>query len=747
MDALNNSFALLIGVYDPKLPTVNDATDIRDVLINPKLAGYPPENVFLLTNKKATRAGILKAFDKLIKKTNVDSKVFLYYSGHGAIDDTKKKASYYLQAEGWDINEPDKTGIESKEIKAKLNQIVAERLIFFFDCCHAQGMTKGSDLRSTGEKLEELERDLQSKNKKLKNPENLVHDFDNEEGMAIISACKDNQESLYFSPDRNSLFTTYLLKVLKSEHKTSIDSEYIKILDVASYLVEEVPKDAARDGLEQNPFVNLQIDKNFELSRVPKEKLKKTEPAKKKKKKIAKKPIPKKEVLKVFRQTENANNAILFVHGFSGESHKTFGQIPDFLAQDEKMKGWDMYPFGFNPNVNPQMGKEVWATVQDITRIADNLSSAIKYKFENYDRIAIVSYSLGGLVAQKAILDLNDDLRSKISHVLLIGSPNNGIDAELMSKSWNIKYKELSSDGSFITTLRKNWKNLYNNNYPFALKVVAATNDQFVTTKSCYSPFDEKYYETVDGNHFSMVSPKDKNNDCYNLILDTLTGTKFYNKFTNREEINLTLGKYDAVIKNLMPNLATIDPNGLKQLIFSLEGLDRGDEALQILNSHPLVENNSDVLGIIGGRYKRNYLNTFSKKDGDAAFNYYNKALEIAVAEENNGQIYYHAINLAFLSIVVQENESKMLKFAQQALDAAIKSRDNLWKIATVAEANMYLDNMDKAKEFYAKASEMSGIREKISIHTNAYAGYTSLMQMDNPDDDFIQFLKASFLS
>jgi len=62
----------------------------------------------------------------------------------------------------------------------------------------------------------------------------------------------------------------------------------------------------------------------------------------------------------------------------------------------------------------------------------------------------------------------------------------------------------------------------------------------------------------------------------------------------------------------------------------------------------------------------------------------------------------------------------------------------------------MYLDNMDKAKEFYTKASEMcgdQGIREKISIHTNAYAGYTSLMQMDNPNDEFIKFLKSSFLS
>ena len=80
-----------------------------------------------------------------------------------------------------------------------------------------------------------------------------------------------------------------------------------------------------------------------------------------------------------------------------------------------------------------------------------------------------------------------------------------------------------------------------------------------------------------------------------------------------------------------------------------------------------------------------------------------------------------------------------MLKYARMALKSANKCRDNLWKYATVAEANMYIGKMKQAKKFYAKAAKMAGVRQKISIHTNAYTGYTSVMQMDNPNDKFIK--------
>ena len=469
MDTFNNSYALLIGIDDPKLPSDRDATDIYDVLIDKNYAGYPKENVILLTLGKGTKKGVLNAFKTLEKKINIDSKIFIYYSGHGVIDNRLDVPAYFLQLEGWDSNKPEETGMKGDEVKQRLNGLIAERIIFFFDCCHAQGMTKGSGLKDAGTKKEEYLRAL--KKSKLKNPEGLLHEIDDEEGMAIISSCKDNQLSLYFKNDRNSLFTAYLLKILKGEHKTYFDDEHIKVLEVAGYLVEEIPKDAARDNLLQNPFVNLQIDKNFELSRVPKSKLSKKRPNDVQYQ-VQSVPV-KKEVKKVFRKSKEANNAIIFVHGFSGDAHLSFGNMPELLMEEKKLEGWDMYPFGFNANVDPEMGKEIWATIKDINRITDNLSSAINYKFKQYDRIAIVAYSLGGLVAQRAILKLNTENRDRISHLLLFGTPSNGITNNAIKKLWENKIKELIKGRPFIKKLRSDWDNAFPKKYPFDLKVVS----------------------------------------------------------------------------------------------------------------------------------------------------------------------------------------------------------------------------------------------------------------------------------
>ncbi|MCW8980180.1 MAG: hypothetical protein OQJ83_02240 [Altibacter sp.] len=87
-----------------------------------------------------------------------------------------------------------------------------------------------------------------------------------------------------------------------------------------------------------------------------------------------------------------------------------------------------------------------------------------------------------------------------------------------------------------------------------------------------------------------------------------------------------------------------------------------------------------------------------------------------------------------------------MRDYAEQALAAAKEDPfDSLWKQAKLAEAYMYLADFESARAYYAKAAERSDVRQKLSIHTNAYMAYTSLM--NTHEDDFITFLKLSFLT
>ena len=747
MANLSNAYALLIGVGDVELDTVDDAIDVGRILTDKTLAGYETENVILGTGERATRKGILNAFDELIAKTNEDSSVFLYYSGHGGF----QLDSYFIQPYGMhnDMNKEEfvKAWVSAGELQEKINALSSKRLIFFLDCCHAEGMTQG--VRNTREKsLLKGKKGVISKSgsKSFINADGLATKIDNERGIAIISSCRGDQESFQIPNEKNSLFTQCLLEALTGQHKKTFEEPYIRISEVSGYLQREVPRRIKPWEVEQNPYVNLQQYDDFVLSYVPKEIRVRLEiDDSSDEDKATQKKFN--EVVTTFRETPNATNLLLFVHGFSGEAAGTFGRIPEFLAKDSKMDGWDMKPLGYSQHVNPELGKDIWAGIDDIEKITDYLATTITHKFDKYDRVAIVAHSLGGLIAQKAILRLKPDALNKISHLIMLGTPSMGIEAEVLNKSWNNKYSSLSSEGAFIKNLRSKWTEEFKEGYPFELKVAFALSDQYVTSKSCVGPFSEEERVTVSGSHLAMVKPDDVHNDAYNLILNTLTDVEFYNIYTNREEINLALGKYETVKKELLPKIDELDTNGLKQLIFSLEGLDENELVMKILNEHPLAKDNSQIIGLLAGRHKRKYLKSYAKKEGDAAMNYYQKGLDLSIKADNKKQVYYHAINLAFLSVVKENNETKMEKYAIQALEAAEQTRDGLWKFATIAEASMYLDDMDKAKEYYKKAGDMAEIREKISIHTNAYAGYCSLTGVRKDEDPFVVFLKQNFLA
>jgi tetratricopeptide (TPR) repeat protein len=447
-----------------------------------------------------------------------------------------------------------------------------------------------------------------------------------------------------------------------------------------------------------------------------------------------------------FRNEPVNNSVILFVHGFAGEAETTFGNIPQYIKEEDRMKGWDMFSVGYSSNQMPSLGIGIWAAIPDISKLGDFFNTTIRNQFAKYQQIAIVAHSMGGLVIQKAILELDTSFRNKIKYILLFGTPSNGLNKAGIIKFWNRQLRDMANNGEFVTGLRKKWSETFTAGYPFEFRVVAGTDDEFVPIASSQGPFDKKYCEVVSGNHLAIVKPDDKNHAGYQLIIATLTKTAFNNPFTDKEAINILLGDNSAVVEKLLPEKDKLDKKGLAKLIFALESLGKSEDAIKILEDSTLAANNSDMLGIVGGRYKRKYLGNYQAADGQKSFDYYSKALQMVTEKNDSEQIYYHAINLAFLSLIFKEDKQGMKNFAQTALDAANKCADNFWKTATIAEANMYIGNTDIAKEFYTKAANDAGVREKLSIYANAYTGYTAL-KGSFKEDDFIIFLKGKFLS
>ncbi|TJY32159.1 caspase family protein [Pontimicrobium aquaticum] len=745
MNHLENAYALIIGVdYKQKTESVlKDAQSIYDILTNEELCGYKKENISLLLDGDATMNRILSELDDIVEKTNENSSFLMYYSGHGGYE---QGISYLCPHDKIISNS---NYVSGQEIRERLSKMKSKKIFMLFDCCHSGSFFDGKDDIISQTISKNVKQQVLHKDSTL---EGLAQEIDDERGMVILASSQASE--LSWGDENDSVFTTCLKEAFKATHKHFFADEFVRTVETVNYVFERTPelieklKQRSDIVKDQTPYANLQMSSDFAICYIPKDKRDKIVTNK------FKNHIQQLETVSsksddsaVSWERDEGNNLLLFVHGLSGESKDTFGNIPSMLQSDSNFNGWAMKPLGYAPIVQPKLGKDIWGAIRDVDKIAGFLKTSIKYKFKDYDRIAIVAHSLGGLVAQKAILGLDEDNRNRISHLIMFGTPSNGIAPEVLTKQWNKKYSEMSSEGSFIKSLRTNWKNTFNGNYPFKLKIAASSEDEYVSIDSSHKPFAQEHCEFVDGKHLMMVKPKDEKDDAYALILNTLTGSKFFNQFTNKEEINLTLGKYDAVIKELLPKKDDLDKRGLTQLIFALEGLERKDDVYDILNNHPIAQSNTDLMGIIGGRHKRDYLKTYSFKSSQLARDYYNKALEISVENEVHSQIYYHAINLAFLSIVTDPETGKgeMKKYANQALEATQHCDDDLWKFATVAEANMYLGNWETAKEFYIKASKDIPVREKVSMHTNAYAGYVALTNKEN--DEFTQFLKAQLLS
>lgn len=750
MSVLKNAYALLIGIdYEDGLDTRGDAEDLAAVLTDASLCGYPPENVTLLTGSAADRKGIMDALQALVEQTDEQSSVFLFYSGHGDVLDGTFHFVPYGMGEGMEYDAYTAAWVTADEIREKINQMATRRLIFFMDCCHATGIA-AAGIRP--KKVEAVARDSAGA-EHFDRMEGLAQKVDNEKGISIVASCKEEQESYQLEGDKNSVFTKYLLKALRAEHQEHFKDPFVRILEVAGYLLRTVPDsikkvaEASDPPLEirQEPYVNLEMYDNFILSYVPESRRKASMQAPSPQA-VVQPPRDKKPRL-TFREEAGANNLILFIHGFTGESGDTFGNLPDLLMEDPEMDGWDMKPFGYSQFIEPEHGKHVWGGIKDIRRIVEYLCTSMRYKFAKYDRVAIVAHGLGGLVAQQAILNFEEAQRKKLTHLILIACPSQGIPEAELQASWQAEHQEIGANADFIRTLRRDWKNAFGDQYPFKLGVAAASDDQFVDIASCFGPFPKPSCHLLQANHFSIVKPEGQDSDSYQWVRTLLTQSEFFKDFGDARERNLALGKYDAVVRELLEDAAELDPQRLRQLIFALEGLDRREEAMKLLESHPVLQHSTDFMGIIGGRYKRAYLKKPQRRDGEAAQVYYGLALEEAESGGNPGQIYYHSINLAFLALVVEEDRKAMLQYAKKALEATEKAEDSLWKTATRAEANLYLGNLEEARKDYARAAEAAGVRQKISMHLNASAAYSRLSGTETGKDDFLMFLDSVFLS
>ncbi|QTN28254.1 polysaccharide deacetylase family protein [Rhodoferax sp. AJA081-3] len=146
----SDSWAIVIGIDDyakwPKLQyAARDAQAIREALI--QKFNFVPEHIVSLSNKEATRTGILAAFhDKLAHSgMKKNDRLFVFFAGHGA---TRKLSSgrdlgYIIPVDS-DPNQIATDAIPMTELQNIAESLTAKHALFVMDACYSGlGLTRG----------------------------------------------------------------------------------------------------------------------------------------------------------------------------------------------------------------------------------------------------------------------------------------------------------------------------------------------------------------------------------------------------------------------------------------------------------------------------------------------------------------------------------------------------------------------------------------------------------------------------
>jgi uncharacterized caspase-like protein len=238
--------ALIVGVGADLPNTVNDADGLARILKDKGRCGYPADQVVLLTQEKADRAGILKGLEQVMAAADEQSTVLIYFSGHGYRVASSGKAQHFLMPYGYALGNLVETAIADDEFSAALKEIPAQKLLLLLDCCHAAGIdqTKSPGLTLKNAAIPPAAEDFLA------------------QGKGRVAIASSRAEELSFAGKPYSAFTLALLEALTGSGANEQDG-YVRVGDMAMYTSWRV---VARTRDRQHPVLRFQEADNFQIA-------------------------------------------------------------------------------------------------------------------------------------------------------------------------------------------------------------------------------------------------------------------------------------------------------------------------------------------------------------------------------------------------------------------------------------------------------------------------------------------------
>ena len=390
----------------------------------------------------------------------------------------------------------------------------------------------------------------------------------------------------------------------------------------------------------------------------------------------------------------DSSKKLLFIHGFGGNAHHTFGMMPAFLAGHPALTEWDIHSLGYPTALQPDI-TGVWAADPPLTTLASALREELDGTFGGV-HLSFITHSMGGLLLQRALLD--GDFQNRVENVLFFGVPSAGLWKARLGRFFKRQVKDMHPDSDFIKDLNSRRPSLFTTP-SFRLKVIAGLRDEFVPETSSLTPFDAKFHSRVDGNHTEMVKPESVHSASVRRVISLLAG----NQAT------------PDVLKSLDDAGAVEHPRQIVDRAQSLELAGYDQEAIQLLEEHR--ERNPFVTGALAGIYKRRWFASDGADPSDAerALTIYKEAFGRALAGGWFNAAGYAGINSAFMTLALDPDDGGLAAtIADQAVKAKEKA-DNIdkWLPIVQGEASIHLGKPDTAIERYRSGLPALGTREK----------------------------------
>jgi len=272
------------------------------------------------------------------------------------------------------------------------------------------------------------------------------------------------------------------------------------------------------------------------------------------------------------REDKNNTHLLILVHGFTGDYTGTWGRFPDIIVDDSNLTHYDVLLWGYPSSLLKKS--------PNIQRIGARLKTELDHLPDRYQHIVMVGHSMGGLGVRATVVSalLNGkrvDL-TKIKHILLFGTPNEGIDkADLIPTDVKKQIDDMKTTSDFIIDLRNQWlSRVYRadtliDNYHLSIPTtaVAGLEDNFVPPQSVASFFED--CETTDGDHRGIVKPNNESHASFKILRKRmLEAAPHYEAIPNElnKEANVTQPVTPEIIRSdtIESNLSD-SPNNVKQ--------------------------------------------------------------------------------------------------------------------------------------------------------------------------------------